>query len=322
MKKSDEKEALCRQHTPLLHILLRYGGGAILQPQLRALCLSSDLYPSEQAVNRAVRDLRAAGILTRQTWVDHNSDLLLARKYVVRYFSGGDSQSTATPHRPSTMAPYIQQTRKIDWLLSVIGAEKLNSIRAVENYLVRHACTVFLRLPDLLPYYHHNASTLARKHPERYREQVTRLEVCAAQRAAIARCGSTLSEVPQVVTLEQAHRRGIYIANLQPQTKAVALAIFPPRRAKAECMADWAIDAYQWLVSLLPYYRALVTVYALDANHKQALSAAFSAPMGGMTTNYWHYRLQGCHMEDLLHLRIENTDFPARWCGGIHRIDI
>lgn len=322
MTQAEEKQTLCDRHQKLIDIILRYGNGAMLLPQLRKLCLTLGLYTNAQAVNRAVRDLRAAGVVERQTWLDGNCDLLHAKKYAWCFYLDRGREAVATPKRPNTMAPYISQARKIDWLLTTIEREGLGSIQDVDTYLSRRACTIFHRLPDLLPYYHHNASTLAREHPERYREQVTRLEVCAAQRAAIARCGAALSEVPQIVTLEQAHRRGVYIANLQPQTKAVALAIFPPRQAKAERIAGWAIDTYQWVVSLLPYYQALLTVYALDANHKQALSAALSAPMGGMTTNYWHYRLESNHMEGVLHLRVENTGFPARWCGGVHRLDI
>ena len=108
MTKLEEKQALCNRHRALLQILLKFGtSGVMLLPQLRALCLAWDLYPSAQAVNRAVRELRAAEILNRQTWVDNNSDLLLARKFVWRYFAGKDSQEVATPRRPATMAPYI-----------------------------------------------------------------------------------------------------------------------------------------------------------------------------------------------------------------------
>lgn len=139
MTKLEEKQALCNRHRALLEILLKYGTSGVMPlPQLRALCLVWGLYPSAQAINRAVRELRAADILNRQTWVDNNSDLLLARKFVWRYFAGKDSQETATPRRPATMAPYILQARKIDWLLSMVEREHLATMEAAETYLRRH----------------------------------------------------------------------------------------------------------------------------------------------------------------------------------------
>ena len=106
MTKLEEKQALCNRHRALLEILLKYGTSGVMPlPQLRALCLAWGLYPSAQAVNRAVRELRAAEILNRQTWVDNNSDLLLARKFVWRYFAGKDSQKTATPAAPQLWPP-------------------------------------------------------------------------------------------------------------------------------------------------------------------------------------------------------------------------
>ena len=76
MTKIKEKQVLCDCHRALLQILLKFGtSGVMLLPQLRALCLAWDLYPSAQAVNRAVRELRAAEILNRQTWVDNNSEI-------------------------------------------------------------------------------------------------------------------------------------------------------------------------------------------------------------------------------------------------------
>ena len=162
MTKLEEKQALCNRHRALLEILLKYGTSGVMPlPQLRALCLAWGLYPSTQAVNRAVRELRAAEILNRQTWVDNNSDLLLARKFVWRYFAGKDSQETATPRRPATMAPYILQARKIDWLLSMVEREHLATLEAAETYLRRHGCTMFLRLSDLPGYYRRYVSALS-----------------------------------------------------------------------------------------------------------------------------------------------------------------
>ena len=62
MTQSKEKEVVCDKHRQLLYLLLRYGNGFFLLPQLRGLCLEIGLYSSEQAVNRAVRGPGAADL--------------------------------------------------------------------------------------------------------------------------------------------------------------------------------------------------------------------------------------------------------------------
>lgn len=177
MPKNQEKEALCAQHRALLYIILHFGHGAMLLPQLRALCLVLGLYTSTQAVNRAVRALKAADILTRQTWVDNNSDLLLARKYVYRFFLDRTSQEVATPRRPGTMAPYIAQARKIDWLVSLVEQNNVGSVGEAEELLRSLGSTMFLRLPDLAGYYLDNAPILNYDQPDNFQYQLNQLEV-------------------------------------------------------------------------------------------------------------------------------------------------
>lgn len=176
MTQEQTKQLLCKKHRNLLYIILHYGNGAMLLPQLRAFCLALGLYSNGQAVNRAVRELREAAILTRQTWIDNNSDLILCRKYVYCFFSGKTREEVATPRRPNTMAPYILQARKVDWLLAIIENDGLTTLESVEKYLLSHSCTMFLRLPDLQGYYQRNASILAQASPKNYGAQVEQLK--------------------------------------------------------------------------------------------------------------------------------------------------
>lgn len=125
MTQEQTKQLLCKKHRNLLYIILHFGNGAMLLPQLRAFCLALGLYANGQAVNCAVRELREAAILARQTWIDNNSDLILCRKYAYCFFSGKTREEVATPRRPNTMAPYILQARKVDWLLSTKEANDL-----------------------------------------------------------------------------------------------------------------------------------------------------------------------------------------------------
>lgn len=153
MTQEQKKHLLCTQHRNLLYIILHFGNGVMLLPQLRVFCLTLGLYANGQAVNRAVRELREADILNRQTWIDSNSDLILCRKYVYCFFTGKAREEVATPRRPNTMTPYILQAKKIDWLLAIMEKNHLITLERVEKDLLAYGCTVFLRLPDLLAYY-------------------------------------------------------------------------------------------------------------------------------------------------------------------------
>lgn len=323
MNKTDIKRALCEAYAELLRIIL-YFGGYMLLAQLRALCLAFELYPSLQAVNRAVRELRAAEILDRQTWVDNNSDLLLARKYAYRFFDDKTSQEVATPRRPSTMAPYIAQARKMDWLLTVIQQKKLTSLDAVHRYLTRRGCTVFLRLPELPEYYRQNCAIFAAEDPGPYIEQTNRLEVLTAQRAAIARAEPIpASDGGTPVTLELAHRRGVYIQCIYPKDKVIRLALFAGLSARPKRIMDWVIDAHMWVQTLMPYYRSLFVVYALSEAHRASLRAGLTALAPNRSaTPYYRERLIAAHLDGNIKLAVTNTDFIARWCGNIQATNL
>ncbi len=310
MLQIQEKTAICQTHKALLYVLLRFGNGAMPLPLLRALAVQLGLYANGQAVNRAVRELRDAGVLDRQTWIDNNSDLILARKFALRFFSGKTSQETATPQRPRTMAPYVLQARKVDWLLARMKKESLTSLVSVETFLREQACSLFLRLPQLPGYYRSYAGVLGQKNPENYRQQLARLE-----------------KDPQAPTtsptLEQLHRRGIYIIRIDPPKREIWLASFPNRDMKAERVMDWTIEAHQWAVSLLPYYHSRHYLYTLDANHKAALLAALTATAPDTkATPYWDYRLQGAKLSGSVKLGPVNSNFIKNWCGNIRRTGI
>ncbi len=130
MTQEQKKHLLCTQHRSLLYIILHFGNGVMLLPQLRAFCLTLGLYSNSQAVNRAVRELREADILNRQTWIDSNSDLVLCRKYVYCFFTGKAREEVATPRRPNTMAPYILQARN-----SIFLFRSFSAAESMRNFL-------------------------------------------------------------------------------------------------------------------------------------------------------------------------------------------
>lgn len=324
MTQEQKKNLLCTQHRNLLYIILHFGSGTMLLPQLRAFCLALGLYANGQAVNRAVRELREADILNRQTWIDSNSDLILCRKYVYCFFTGKAREEVATPRRPNTMAPYILQARKIDWLLSIMEEKHLTTLESVEEYLLVHRCTAFLRLPDLPGYYEQCAPLLACAYPDRHREQLTELRAGREQRSRIARGKLTTSmpagQTSSVATIEKTHRRGLYISGIYPKRKMVCFALFAGRETTAQKVMDWVIDAHSWVISLLPDYNTILYVYALDANHEEALKSALTAvaPKSEQTP-YYRYRLEGRKFAGRVRLGIIDSHFVTRWCGGVCR---
>lgn len=323
MTQEQTKQLLCTQHRNLLYIILHFGNGAMLLPQLRAFCLARGLYSNGQAVNRAVRELREAAILARQTWIDNNSDLVLCRKYVYCFFSGKTREEVATPRRPNTMAPYILQARKVDWLLSIMEKDGLTTLESVEKYLLSHGCTMFLRLPDLQGYYQRNASILAQASPKNYGAQVEQLKASTEQRSSLAR-GEPISSMPAdsapVITLEKPHRRGLYIIGIFPKKQTICFALFAGRETTAQKVMDWVIDTHLWVISLLPSYRTVLYVYALDANHAGALKSALTAVAPGTKqTPYYRYRLEGQKLAGRVQLGVEDSNFVTNWCGGVCR---
>jgi len=314
MTKGQEKEELCQKYQDLLYIILRYGNGAILLPQLRALCaVIFDM--SGQTVNRIIRTLKAADILTRQTWVDNNSDLILARKYVYRYFYDKTSQEAATPRRPNTMAPYILQARKIEWLISII--RDTITLEELENHFSNAGCTVFLRLPDLIDYYQEQAPILSHVRPDNYQDQLWQLEASDQQRRSMAKRDHA-DTLPPIITLEQMHKRGIYITDIDSKKQRVYLALFAGRETKACRIMDWLIDAQQWVVSLMPDYDCGLMVYALDNSHKTALTKALTAiAPGTRATPYWQYRLEGQRIYGRAFIGVKDSDFLQKWCGNV-----
>lgn len=305
-----EKNVVCETHKSLLYILVRFGSGAMPLPLLRTLAVQIRLYPNGQAVNRAVRELREAGVLDRQTWVDNNSDLILARKFALRFLFNKTSQEVATPQRPRTMAPYILQARKVDWLLGTMERKRLDTLMSVETFMKEQACSLFCRLPMLPGYYRDNAGVLSRGNPGNYRQQLARLD-------------GDPQAPSDILTLERMHRRGIYIIRIDPEKRNLWLASFPGREMTAERVMDWTIEAHQWAVSLLPYYQTYHYLYTIDGPHREALRAALTATAPDTTaTAYLDYRLQGARLSGTVHIGVSNSDFLKNWCGNVRHTGI
>lgn len=73
-------------------------------------------------------------------------------------------------------------------------------------------------------------------------------------------------------------------------------------------------DSFYW------YKKVILYVYALDANHKEALKSALTAvaPKSEQTP-YYRYRLEGRKFAGRVRLGIIDSHFVTRWCGGVCR---
>jgi hypothetical protein len=123
-----------------------------------------------------------------------------------------------------------------------------------------------------------------------------------------------------VATLEKTHRRGLYISGIYPKRKTVCFALFAGREATAQKVMDWVIETHSWVISLLPDYNTILCVYALDANHEEALKSALTsvAPKSEHTP-YYRYRLEGRKFAGRIQLGIIDSHFVTTWCGGVCR---
>lgn len=315
---NQQKKTLCDRHWVLLHLILKYGHGAMTLVQLRGLCLGMGLYNNEQAVNRAVRSLRAAGVLERQTSFTGNGDLIVGKKFLWRYFQGCSSQQAATPPRPNTMRPYIHQARKIGWLLAQMERNGLDTFPKARNFIQSQGCTMFLGLGELLDYYNDHRGWLSSIHPNVYEAEVRALEASTEQRRTMSHAAPTCG--PPAVTLETLHRKKIYITGVYPDKRAVGMVMFPYRNARAERIVRWEAEAAWWARSLMGYSTWMV-LEALDAPHAQMLRAELTRPTGRDGVSYCRDALNRQGLSGYVHLTVRDSDFVRRWCGGRQSAD-
>ena len=290
MYTNEDKEALCIRHHNLLYVICRFGDGSILLPQLRALSKRLGLYSSDQALGRAVRTLRDAGILKRMTWVDGRSDLLIGRKFMFRYMTGaGSSQEVAAARRYNSMRQYMAQSCKVDYLIRLLELyPKLKTLADVERALYNLRSTLFLRIPELADYFSDSPFNVYDK--IEYNGQLRELKRLAALRS---RLNDPSAEVPPpppipVPTLETLHRRGIYIFSIGRDTVKLIRYDYTNSLTASRIM-DWTIDAYSLLHFLLPNQKILFSIQSLDRPGAASLKTQLTAVCHGRP--YYKHRL-------------------------------
>ena len=323
MESNEAKERLCELHHGLLTVLIRYGNGAMLTAQLQRLCMALGLYPSKQAVNRAVRSLKRADILTRMTWVDNNRDLLIARKYVYRHFTGKPSRGVATPKRYTTARQYLLQCCKVDRLILWVEGLHLDSIEAVEAYLERAGCTLFLHLPELSGYFQRNRGLFGAYNPAEYRAQLDKLAEGDRHRECLAQHipyePDPARNSPLVVTLEKMHRRGVFILGMTQKKMKVGVFQYSGSLTAPRVM-DFALDAWEWVRSLMPFgYEVHFVVFTLDKAGRDKLTRQLKAPQSN-GVSYCESRAQARRINEGLHLTVKDGDIIRQWCGNVRPI--
>lgn len=322
MESNEGKERLCERHHGLLTVLVRYGNGAMLTSQLQRLCVALGLYSSNQAVNRAVRSLKAADILGRMTWVDNNRDLLIARKYVYRYFSGKPRRSVATPKKYNTVRQYLLQCCKVDRLICWVEGKQLDSIEAVDAFLERIGCTLFLHLPELSGYFQRNRLFQAYS-PGEYRAQLDKLmERDRCRECLVQHIPYEPDPVycnPLVTTIENLHRRGLFILGMDREKMMIGAFQYSGGLTAPRVM-DFALDAFEWVRTLMPWgYEVQFTVFTMDKAGRDKLTRQLNAPQGN-GVSYCVSRAQSRRINEGLHLNVKNADIIRQWCGNVRPI--
>ena len=320
MVTNEEKQTLCTTHHDLLYLIYHYGNGAFLLPQLRTLATALHLYPSEQAVGTAVRELKNAGILKRMTWLDGRSDLVIGCKYLFRYFTGcTTSQEVAAAKKYNSPRQYMVQCCSIDFLIRLVEKhpDKIKSLDDISRYLDLTKATIFLRAPDLQHYFL-KQSIYAQYNTIEYNAQLHELERLNALRFRMN--DSSISAPPPplfpIKTLETLHRRNIYIVKIVSQKIFLVRYDFS-NTLSAKKIMDWALDAYFVLHSLLPDREIIFCIQTLSENGQADLIGQLSAPYHGRP--YQQARLSAQHIDNgLLSIRIENSHVMERWLGGVH----
>lgn len=318
MCSNKEKDALCLEHYDLLFLIWKFGGGAMLLPQLRAICVLLNVYPSEQAVGRAVRALREAGIIKRMTWLDGRSDLLIACKYMLRYLMGASSsQEVSGAKRYSTPRRYMTQCCRVDYLIRTIEAHpEIATLTDMEAYWRSVGSTMFLRLTELSEYMD-NLPDIAAPEPLEYAAQLAeqrRLDVLRS------RLNAPNAEVPPapllpVKTIETLHRRSIFVVEIN--SEAVTLVRYDyTNTLDASRVMDWALDSHEILHALFPNRAIRFCVYALSEQAQADLVGQLGAPYHGLP--YQQARLSARHLDSGLSVIVRDSQVMKRWLNGVH----
>lgn len=319
MCSSEEKQNLCETHHDLLHLVYRYGNGAMLLPQLRALAVRLELYPSEQAVGRAVRLLRDTGIIKRMTWLDGRSDLLIAYKYLYRYMSGAcNSQQVAAAKKYNSPRQYMVRCCQVDYLIRILDAypKELKDLDTVERYLHRIGSTLFLHAPDLAACFA-DYPAYSQYNKSEFAAQLAELKRLAALRSRLNAPETAAPPPPlvPVLTLDALHKRNIYVAKITRST-IILIRYDYSNSLTASRVMDWALDAYSIFHPLLPDREISYRVQSLNELGQADLAAQLAAPYHGLP--YQEARLAAQHIDSGLSITVQNSDVMGRWLGGVH----
>lgn len=317
MYTSKDKEALCIQHHDLLYMIHRFGDDSMLLPQLRVLSKRVGMYSSDQALGRAVRTLKNAGILKRMTWIDGRSDLLIGCKFMFQFLAGASSsQEVSAARKYNSLRPYMAQSCKVDYLIRLLEHNpKLKTLADVERVLYDSRSTLFLRIPELIDYFSDSPFNAYNK--TEYNGQFMELKRLAALRSRFNERSAEASPSPliPVLTLETLHRRGIYITSIGRDMVALIWYDYTNSLTASRIM-DCALDAHSILHPLLPNREIRFCIQTLDKPGAGSLKAQLTATRRGLP--YHKYRLYSHHINGGISLFVQNSDFRDRWMGGVY----
>lgn len=319
-----EKDALCAHHKKLIEILQDWGHGIALQPQLRNLCLMLGLYKSPQMFDRAVRSMKKAGLLKRQTAPDGNSDVLVACKHLIVWHlkKDGAQQVSSVPKRTTNTALYCSMFR-LEMIIKLSEQRQEIENRPVSYediclHLTRMRQTFTMRIPELIQYFSAQRRIFTGNDnlgDRAYDHQMQLIQRHEQNRQNLAHkdAAKPLPEVPgmefDALCLELLHRKGIFIRLIQKDK--IVLCTFLFHKSAMARVIDRIATAYYWAQSLLPAHSVRFIIYVPSQSLKEQYS-------GGLTRNgYLKDMLRKKYVcLDHISVAINNLDFENKYWHG------
>lgn len=312
-----EQLRLFEKHHILLWMIWLWGHGLALQKQVRELCVRLGVYASAQMADQAVRELKSAQMLKRQTFVDHKSDMLLLCKGTLALLMEKERRDVSALKKATTNETAMRSVVRLELVSRLVDllarSDNPQTFGSICMALHRRNCTYTLRLPDLYPFFRDKSEIFGQEEPREYAYQLAQMEASHGKvlhPATPKEPGTSLN--PQLLppSLDRLHRSGVWLEGIYP--KEVRFYIYSGSLSGPARMVDKMVLTHTWARSLLPSRVVTVILYTYD----EALANRWKAVF-----------LHDCYLEDRLqrlyripqggiHVAVRSLGLGERYCGG------
>lgn len=316
-----EKVKVCQKHRPLLLMMHCWGHGIALQKQLRTLAVALGLYVSPAMFDRGVRNLKAASVLKRQTFLDGNSDVLLFRKFAYEYLlHRADSQHVAAIKKRQTQERVLRSMCRLQLIINLVERQHLTTPTSALQMLSKLNSTFHLRRSELLPYFT-DRKELFSTTPQsisNYTYQRTLLERDAQVLHNLAH-PTVAVPLPQrnrydTLSLALLHSKGVHIQSITRST--VTFCMFALTSIPEYRVMERVVLACQFARLLLPGHAVAVSLYAVSKATQQTMITQLTRKSKDVP--FWHRRMisAGFTPDDVA-LSVRSLGFDSQYFHGI-----